>query len=387
MNILIAPNAFKNSLGADEIASAIQEGLVKSRLDCSCTLFPIADGGDGTGALMVKKLEGTWIATAVHDALGRPINTSIGLIDDGKTAVIEMADASGIRLLKKNELNPLKTTSFGTGEQIKAALDRNVKKIIIGMGGSATVDGGTGILSALGVRFLDAAGNDLTGLPEALVNLATIDVSALDKRIFDCAIVVLCDVDNPLLGPNGAAAVFGPQKGAAPAGVIKLEAALKQFAAISASVSGIDLSMLKHAGTAGGAAGGLHAFLRASMVNGIDYFLELTGFDKELAACELLITGEGSIDEQTLQGKGPYGVAHRAKSKGLPVVAMAGSVPLTEHKKLNEYFDVLLAIGNQPSDMEAALHATRDNLVRVSRQLGNLLALGEKKKPRLRRGL
>ena len=387
MNILIAPNAFKNSLTADETAAAIQEGLVKSKLDCSCTLFPIADGGDGTGALIVKKLEGTWMPTAVHDALGRPLQTSLGLIDKGKTAVIEMADASGIRLLKKEELNPLRTTSFGTGEQIKRALDNHVKKIIIGMGGSATVDGGTGILSALGVRFLDSDGHDLTDLPETLVNLATIDVSGLDKRILDCEIIVLSDVDNPLLGENGAAAVFGPQKGAGPAEVMKLEAALKQFADIGATVSGINISGLKHSGTAGGAAGGLHAFLHASMVNGIDYFLALTGFDGALAASELVITGEGSIDEQTLQGKGPYGVAHRAKEKGLPVVAIAGKVPLTENKKLSEYFDVLLAIGNEPSTMASALQATRDNIVRVSKQLGNLLAMGEKKKPRLRRGL
>jgi len=377
MNILIAPNAFKNSLDAEETALAIQQGLNASRLKGACSCFPIADGGDGTGALIIKKLRGAVVTTPVHDALGRPLQTSFGLVDNGQAAVIEMADASGIRLLKKEELNPLVATSVGTGEQIRQALDRKVKKIIIGMGGSATVDGGTGILSALGIRFLDADGHELSGLPEALVNLASIDTAALDKRIFDCRLIVLCDVDNRLLGDNGAAAVFGPQKGANPTAVKKLEQALAKFAAVTHETTGIDIAALKHGGTAGGAAAGLHAFLQASMVNGIDYFLDLTGFDKELAESDLLITGEGSIDEQTLQGKGPFGVAHRARLKGIPVVALAGKVPLAENPALSKYFDALLAIGHQPSGLDAALLSTKDNLIRVSRQLGNLLALGK----------
>jgi glycerate kinase len=378
MHILIAPNAFKHSLDAEQVALAIQQGLEASRLKGTYSCFPIADGGDGTGALIVKKLQGAGLTTAVHDALGRPLQTAFGLIDNGQTAVIEMADASGIRLLKKEELNPLKASSFGTGEQIRLALDRKVKKIIIGMGGSATVDGGTGILSALGIRFLDADGNDLTGLPETLVDLAAIDTAALDKRVPGCEFVVLCDVDNTLLGDNGAAAVFGPQKGAHPAAVRKLDQALAKLAAVTQQTTGIDIAALKHGGTAGGAAAGLHAFLQATMVNGIDYFLDLTGFDKELAQSDLLITGEGSIDGQTLQGKGPFGVAHRAKLKGIPVVALAGKVPLAENPALSEYFDVLLAIGHQPAALDDALQATKDNLVRMSRQLGNLLALDKK---------
>ncbi|HEY4149103.1 MAG TPA: glycerate kinase, partial [Chitinophagaceae bacterium] len=365
--------AFKNSLAADEVASAIREGLDKSRLRCTTVSFPVADGGDGTRALLLKKLGGIDLVTAVHDALGRPVNASMGFIDNGDTAVIEMADASGLRLLKKNELDPLKAVSFGTGEQVKRALDHKVKKIILAMGGSATVDGGTGILSALGIRFLNADGRELAVLPRDLVHLDHIDLSGLDQRIFACEVIVLCDVDNTLLGANGAAAVFGPQKGASPDDVIRLEQALTRFSAVASGTSGIAIAQLKHGGTAGGAAAGLYAFIKASFVNGIDYFLDLTGFDKALGTSDIVITGEGSVDEQTLQGKGPYGVAARAKQKGIPVIAMAGSVPLAENSRLSEYFDVLLSIGHEPASMEAALRDTRENLVRVSRQLGNLL--------------
>jgi len=375
MNILIAPNAFKNSLSADEVAMAIEEGLEASKLNSQCTRFPVADGGDGTGKLIVQHLRGTTFSTTVHDALHRVIDTSMGFIDEGRTAVIEMADAAGIRWLQPDELAPLRTTSFGTGQQIKIALDRNVQKIVIGMGGSATVDGGTGILQALGIRFLDADGKELQGLPESLTQLAYIDTTGLDKRISGCEVIVLCDVDNPLLGDQGAAAVFGPQKGADPASVQKLEAALTQFAAITAQVTGKDISTPRHTGTAGGAAAGLYAFLNASLVQGIDYFLELTGFSAALAQANLVITGEGSIDEQTLQGKGPYGVARRAKQRQLPVIGLAGKVPLHPSSTLQDYFEVLLAIGHEPSDLPGALRNTRDNLVRVAKEIGDLLML------------
>ena len=224
MNILIAPNAFKHSLTAEEAALAIREGFLQSNLDCSCECFPVGDGGDGTGELILKKCTGQLRETIAHNALGKEINSSFGLIDNGKTAVIEMADASGIRLLKQEELNPLIATSFGTGEQMKAALDLGVNKIILGMGGSATVDGGTGILKALGIRFLNAHKEELKNLPGSLSELDSMDVSGLDPRISHCEIVVLCDVDNLMLGNNGAAAMFGPQKGASTADVKKLDA-------------------------------------------------------------------------------------------------------------------------------------------------------------------
>ena len=380
MNILIAPNAFKHSLTAEEAALAIQEGFMQSNLDCACECFPVGDGGDGTGELIIKKCNGQHIEAAAHDALARKINSSFGLIDKGKTAVIEMADASGIRLLKREELNPLVATSFGTGQQMKAALDLGVKKIILGMGGSATVDGGTGILKALGIKFLNGNKEELEKLPGSLTELDSIDVSGLDTRISRCEVVVLCDVDNLLLGNNGAAEMFGPQKGASPADVKKLDAALGRLAQVASQQMGRDIATVKYGGTAGGAAAGLYAMLNAQLVNGIEYFIELTGFESALKKADLVITGEGSIDEQTLQGKGPFGVAYRAKLRGLPVIGLAGNVPGEPNKNLQKYFDVLLPIGHQPCDLSIALKATADNLRRTAVELGNLMAISRNPK-------
>lgn len=374
MRILIAPNAFKHSLTAEEAANAIRQGLMQSKLDCECECFPIGDGGDGTAELIIKKRNGEIVNAEVHDPLGRKINASFGLIDNGKTAIIEMADASGLRLLHSNELNPIQATSFGTGEQIKIALDKGARKIIVGMGGSATVDGGSGMLKALGIRFLDAYGHELKRLPAELIQLASIDLSQMDKRISETEVIVLCDVDNLLLGDKGAAAMFGPQKGASPDDVQTLDKALANFSKIALHHTNKNMSSIKFGGTAGGAAAGLYAFLNAKMVNGIEHFLELTGFDKALEKADLVITGEGSIDEQTLQGKGPFGVACLAKSRGIPVIALAGKVPLEKNESLQDYFEVLLAIGHQPLDLQAALAATEKNLIRTAEGLGNLMA-------------
>jgi glycerate kinase len=406
MHILIAPNAFKNSLSAGDAAMAIQEGFRRSRLDCSTECFPVGDGGDGTVDLIIKRLGGTTIQAEARDPLGRSFATYFGLIggegltdsggtidgkgtvggggetiggkatiDERRTAVIEMANASGLRLLKDKELDPLHALSSGTGDLIRKALDKGVGRIIIGMGGSATVDGGVGILHALGIRFLDAAGKDLEGLPGSLADLARIDDSGLDPRIRTAELIVLCDVDNKLLGEQGAAAVFGPQKGASPPAVKKLDAALAKFSQIALRQKGEDMSALKYGGTAGGAAAGLHLFLGARLVNGIEHFLDLTDFEKALQRSALVITGEGSIDEQTLQGKGPFGVAVRAKAHGLPVIGLAGRLPLENNALLQEYFDVLLAIGNEPSGLAAALPATASNLQRTAQEIGNLLAI------------
>lgn len=377
MHILIAPNAFKNSLDAGQVALAIEQGLKQSKLDCTTQCFPIADGGDGTGGLIIESCQGNMIWREVTDPLGRKIKSSFGLIDNGKTAVIEMADASGLRLLKKEQLNPLKTSSFGTGELIKSALDEGVNRIIIAMGGSATVDGGCGILSALGIAFLDDAGNTLKPSPENLAKMAKIDASALDKRVNDCEIVILCDVNNKLLGPEGAANVFGPQKGASAENVPFLDSFLANFAKISARQTGKNMADIKHGGAAGGATAGLHTWLNARLVNGIEYFLKLTLFDDALQHADLVITGEGSIDRQTLQGKGPYGVALQAKQKGIPVIGIAGKVPLEHDNDLAEYFDGLFSINSEPGDIAAAMANTKANLMRTSIALGNLLALQE----------
>jgi glycerate kinase len=234
--------------------------------------------------------------------------------------------------LQPAELNPLRASSYGTGEQIKIALDRGARKIIIGMGGSATVDGATGMLKALGIRFLDANGNELFNLPAGLPELASVDVSALDERIKESEVIVLCDVDNLLLGAQGSAAIFGPQKGASHSDVQILDSWPGKTFKIAFELTRRDMSAITYGGTAGGAAAGLYAFLNAKLVNGIDHFLELTGFDEALEKADLVITGEGSIDEQTLQGKGPFGVAYKAKQKGLAVVGLAGKVPLEKMK-------------------------------------------------------
>jgi len=378
MHILVAPNAFKNSLSAAYAAAAIQQGLQLSRLNCTSTCFPIADGGDGTGALIMEHCKGIIIKKEVSDPLGRKITSQLGLIDDGKTAVVEMADASGLRLLKRGELDPLKTSSYGTGELIRFALDAGVNKIIIAMGGSATVDGGCGILSALGVKFFDADRRFLKPVPTDLIDLAIIDVTGIDSRVFNCEVVILCDVNNKLLGPEGSAAVFGPQKGAGANDVIFLERFLTNFNFAAAAQYGKDMAGLQHGGAAGGAAAGLSAFLNAKLVNGIEYFLQVTGFDDELKKSDLLITGEGSLDQQTLGGKGPYGVAKHAKLNNIPVIGLAGKVPLNPSVELLQCFDTLMAIGNEPADLSDALLNTKDNLVRSARAIGDILSIPNK---------
>lgn len=373
MHVLIAPNSFKNSIDAKDAANAIKEGLLQSRLDCRCECFPVADGGDGTAALLIEKLNGKTIHTKVHDPVGRIITASFGLIDDEKTAVIELANASGLKLLQPSEYNPLCATTFGTGEMILHALEKGAHKIIMGIGGSATVDGATGILKALGVRFFDTNKNELQHLPEHLAHLSFVDTSSIDKRIFNTEIVVLCDVQNILLGVNGAANVFGPQKGATPKDVKTLETVLTKWRDVTLKQTSKDMAIIEHGGAAGGVASGLAAYLNAKLVNGIDYFLQLTGFDEALQNADMVITGEGSIDEQTLQGKAPFGVAFKAKEKNIPVIALAGRVPLNSNAALKKYFDVLLPINNEPS--ENFLEHTKENLKRTATELGNLLVL------------
>lgn len=375
MHILIAPNAFKNSLDAVAAAEAIRNGLRQSKLKCTCECFPVGDGGDGTAILLIQKCGGTIIPAEVHDPLGRKIRAAFGLIDNGNTAVIEMADASGLRLLRHEEFDPLHATTFGTGELIRCALDRGINKIIIGIGGSATVDGATGILQALGVRFLNAGGKILSNLPEDLGDLESIDLSGLDQRISRCALAVLCDVENSLLGEEGAAKVFGPQKGATGPAIKKLEAALAKLRDVLFRQTGKDLAVIKHGGAAGGVAAGLQGFLNATLVKGIDYFLDITGFEDALQKADLVITGEGNIDEQTLRGKGPFGVALRAREKNVPVIGLAGRVALEADAPLRQYFIQLLAIGHAPVEMDKAMQNTAQDLQRTAMELGNQLAV------------
>lgn len=376
MHILIAPNAFKNSLSAPDAANAIREGLLDSGLTGNIECFPVGDGGDGTASIIVRHLGGFFATVHAHDPLGRKINVPAGFIDDGKTAVLEMADVSGLKLLHHNELDPMHATSFGCGELIRAALNHGAKKIILGVGGSATIDGGCGALHAMGACFLDKSGNELKAMPESLNDLHTIDVSGIDKRIYDTEFIILCDVDNFLLGEKGSAAVFGPQKGASVHDVIQLENALTRLRDISFYQTGSDMNKLRHGGAAGGISAGLHIYLNARLVQGIDYFLEMTGFDKALENTDILITGEGSIDLQTLEGKAPYGVASRAKKKKITVVGIAGEVLSKENPELNTYFDVLIAVNRPNEDLKTAMLHTSANLRNASRELGKMIAGG-----------
>jgi glycerate 2-kinase len=375
MKILIAPNAFKNSLTASDAAEAIRCGIVQSGLNCSIQCLPVGDGGDGTASLITRFFAGSLHETLAYDPAWRQIKTTIGFIEGGQTAVIEMADISGLKLLDPKELDPLYATSFGCGELLRSAIDQGARKIILAIGGSATVDGGCGILQALGVRFMDKQGNELIHLPQSLGHLDSIDLSGIDKRIWNTDLIVLCDVKNHLLGERGAASVFGPQKGASPDDVIILENALQKLRDVSFRHTGIDMDVLTHGGAAGGTAATLHIFLKAKLVSGIEYFLDITGFDEALRQASLVITGEGIIDYQTIEGKAPFGVARRAKKYHIPVVGLAGQLPAEPDARLMDHFDVLMAIGHQPQELTAAILHTAKNLEQTARQLGYMIKI------------
>lgn len=378
MHIVIAPNAFKGSLPAEEVADCIAQGIRQSRLDGSLSLIPIADGGDGTARLISKKMNSKAISVPVPDPLGRLVNASFGWVEDTGTAIIEMSDASGIKLLTKEELSPLIANTKGTGELILAALDKGAQKIIIGVGGTATVDGASGLLRALGVEFKDEQGKIIENLPEGLAQLKTIDLSGLDKRLKSCEITVMCDVKNTLLGKNGAAAIFGPQKGANENDVMLLEKYLEQLSRVANATLNVSMSTMTYGGAAGGVAAGLAAFLGADLVSGIEFFLDVVHFDDALENTDLVITAEGSLDLQTLEGKGPYGVARRAKNKKIPVIGLAGQIAVHTDDQMRNYFDVILPIGHAPCSIEEAIAHTSADLIRTSCELGNLLALKKK---------
>jgi glycerate kinase len=374
MHILVAPNAFKNSLTATAAADAIREGLLESGLKGTIQCFPIGDGGDGTASLIVKHLGGFFIGAQANDPLGRKINTSIGFVDEGKTAVIEMADVSGLKLLKGKEPDPMHANSFGCGELIRLALHQGARKIILGVGGSATIDGGCGALQAMGARFLDRSKNELAPFPESLIDLDTVDISAIDGRIFDTEFIILCDVDNFLLGEKGAAAVFGPQKGATRQDIIQLEKALSRWRDVSLRQTGIDMNRIRHGGAAGGISAGLNIFLNARLVQGIEYFLDITEFDKLLENINLLITGEGSIDLQTLDGKGPFGVARRARQKNITVIGLTGKTSSTVKTELDRYFDILLPVNQPDEDLKTSMLHTTENLRKTAIRLGKMIS-------------
>ncbi len=375
MHIVIAPNAFKHSLSGLAVATAIQAGLEESGIPATYSLFPIADGGEGMMEILVNYWQGTYHTVLVLDPLGRPIEAVYGLVNQGRTAIIELAQASGLKHLTQSERDPLNASTYGTGQLLKAALETGASEFLIGVGNSATVDGGTGLLQALGARFYDKNDQLLALGAAPLVNLAHIDLTGIDSRFTQGNLTVVCDVDNPLLGKLGAAWVFGPQKGADEATVAFLETALAQLAAITRKQLGKDIAAVPHGGAAGGTAAGLAACLNANLVPGTEYILHKTNFTDLLQKSQLLITAEGGLDEQTLAGKGPYGVAKLAHNLKIPVIVLAGQIPSHLNLSRFTYFDAVFPIGTGPVTLAEALSQTTVNLTRTACQIGKLLQL------------
>jgi glycerate kinase len=326
MRIVVAPNAFKGSMSAARAALAMEQGIRQAFPAAEVLRVPVADGGDGLAEVLREALGGEARVATVSGPLGAPVQATFCHVPGLGLAVVEMAAASGLALLAPQDRDPTRTSSYGTGELIRAALDLGARHLVVGIGGSATNDGGVGMAAALGVRFLNAFGEEVAPVGGALGRICRIDPGGLDPRLAAVRCEVICDVDNPLLGPLGAARVYGPQKGASPAQVEALEAGLARLADVIERDLGLDVRGLPGAGAAGGLGAGLHAFLGARLRPGADLVLDLVGLDAGLAGAELVITGEGRIDAQTAFGKAPAAVARRARSLGIPCLAIAGGI-------------------------------------------------------------
>lgn len=352
LKIAIAPDSFKGTLTALEAAECIERGLRRELRNISVRKIPMADGGDGTVRAIVDATKGRLRRAKVHDPLGRLIWAQYGITGNGRTAVIEMASASGLVLLDPAERNPMRTTTRGTGELIRAALRSGVRKILVGIGGSATNDGGMGMARALGVRFLDKHQVEIPEGGGSLGELALIDISGRVAALDRVKIEVACDVDNPLTGPNGAARVYGKQKGASPSQIRELDKNLKHFARIVHQDLGVDVEELSGAGAAGGLGAGLVAFLGATLRPGIDVVAEVLQLRKRLAGCDLVITGEGKTDSQTLCGKAPMGVIREARKQSIPVIVISGSIGPGAEALLDYGVEALFGALNEPLSEE-----------------------------------
>jgi glycerate 2-kinase len=374
MKILIAPGAFKHSLSATATAEAIAHGLHRSGLDVELVLLPIADGGNGTLDAFLAQ-GGQRITQTVQDPLGRPVEAAFGLVEDGKTAVIEMALASGLELLNQEEQNPLKATTYGTGQLMQAALDHGVERVIVGMGGSATVDGGAGCVQALGVRLLDTNGADIPYGGGSLDQIAHIDTGGLDPRWREIDVIIASDVDNPTLGDKGAAAIFGPQKGASPEDVEVLEANLHHFFTVVRDQVGVDVLNVTSGGAAGALSAGLMAFTGGHIQSGIDLILDYTGFEQHLKTADLVVTGEGQMDLQTVHGKGPIGVARTAAEYGVPTVAIVGGLNTGDTALHEAGLHAVLPIPTGPMTLEDAIRRADELVERTAQRLGYLLRI------------
>jgi glycerate kinase len=366
MRIVVAPDKFKGSLPAAEVARALAAGLRSGDPTLDVVELPVADGGDGTlAAALAAGFER--VPVLAEGPAGDPVESAFGW--RAGEAVVELADVVGLERMR--ELAPLTASTFGLGQVITAALDRGAATIILGVGGSASTDGGAGMMQALGVRLLDAGGAGLGRGGAALAGLASIDLSGLDPRLAGATVLVASDVDNPLLGESGAAAVFGPQKGASPAQVLQLDRALARWAALTAAATGRDVAGSPGAGAAGGTGFAALAYLHAEMKPGIELVLELVGLGAALDRADLLITGEGSLDAQSLRGKAPVGVARAAGRVGVPVVAVAGQCLLTS----DELADAGLLAAYSLSALEPDAAVSMREAPRLLTQIGQMIAM------------
>ncbi|MFB1070046.1 glycerate kinase [Vibrio diabolicus] len=326
MKVVIAPDSFKESLTAKQVSEAIKTGLARVWHGAEFVTVPVADGGEGTVQSLIDATQGEQVFTTVTAPLGNDVEAFYGILGDGETAVIEMAEASGLHLVPSDARDPKLTSSIGTGQLIKHALDRGIQRLIIGLGGSATNDGGVGMLTALGVTFLDESGHAITPNGGGLAGLASIDISGLDPRLATCEVLVACDVDNPLCGDKGASAIFGPQKGATASDVTLLDNALRKFGELTEQATGKHVLTREGAGAAGGMGAALLGYTPARLQPGIEIVLETVKLAQHVADADIVFTGEGRIDHQTAHGKTPMGVAQVAKQCNLPVIALAGCV-------------------------------------------------------------
>ena len=376
MKIVIAPDSYKESLTALEVANEIEAGFREIFPDAHYVKLPVADDGEGTVQAMVEATRGKRIELDVTGPLGRPVTAFYGLTGDGVTAVIEMAAASGLMLVPKELRNPLLTTSYGTGELIRAALDAGARHFILGIGGSATNDGGAGMLQALGAHLLDAEGNELAFGGGALGKLDRIDVSQFDARLKDCVIDVACDVDNPLVGAKGASAIFGPQKGATPQMVEELDGYLRRFAEIMVRDLGQDVAKTPGAGTAGGMGAGMMAFMGGRLRPGSEIVTDAVGLDAAVRDADLVITGEGRIDGQTIFGKTPIGVARVAKRHGKPVIGLAGGLTKDAPVVHDHGIDAIFSVIHECCSVVEAMAAGAANVRFAARNIAAVVKMG-----------
>lgn len=376
MKIVIAPDSFKESLSAMAVANEIEAGFREIFPEAEYLKLPVADGGEGTVQAMIDASDGKLVGLEVTGPLGEPVSAFYGLMGDGHTAVIEMAAASGLELVAPSQRNPLLTTSYGTGQLILHALNAGARRFVLGVGGSATNDGGAGMLQALGGKLLDATGADLAAGGGALNMLDQIDLSELDARIKDSVFDVACDVSNPLVGPQGASAIFGPQKGATPEMVARLDDNLRHYAVIITRDVGQDVAEVPGAGAGGGIGAAMMVFLGGRLRPGSEIVTAAVGLDAAVADADLVITGEGRIDGQTIHGKTPVGVARVAQRHGKPVIAIAGSLAAGASVVHAHGIDAVFGAVSRPCTVEEALAAAAVNVRSAARNIAATLRLG-----------